>query len=114
MKIEKNGQTHSSSNDEPAHQAFDATNAIERGTGIAIACNVLVAMPTHAIAHDMDVLGFVLRMLLIADMAATSLAQVIVDIVRSTRQRPLVRVDLSATDITDLRLSQVHLLFRAG
>ena len=49
----------------------------------------------------------------VADMATATLAAKLVDVMRGAGERPLIGIDLSATNIAYLRLCQVHLLFRA-
>ncbi len=71
-------------------------------------------MAAKALANDADVLCFAVRMQFIADVATASLAAKLIYVVRGARKRPLVGIDLPATDITYLRLRQAHLLFSAG
>jgi hypothetical protein len=59
-------------------------------------------------------LGFAACVEFITDMPATSMTGVVVDIMRRTRERPLVRIDLVAADIANLREGQMHLFFRTG
>src|SRR5579859_6284054 len=51
---------------------------------------------------------------LVAHMATAAIAAELIYVMRSARQRPLIRVNLPATHITYLRLRQAHLLFSAG
>jgi len=50
---------------------------------------------------------------LIADVATAPVAAEFIYVMRGARKRPLVGIDLPATNITHLRLRQAHLLFGA-
>ena len=71
-------------------------------------------MAAQALADDGNVFCFAARMHLIADMATAAVATELVDVMRCTRHRPLIRVDLPAAHVTHLCLRQAHLLFGAG
>jgi hypothetical protein len=113
MKIEQNCQAHRSRGHQRAYNPLDSTYAIERRAGITVARNMLVAVSAHSIAHHADMLSFALCMVLVTDIASTSAARVIIDIVGRAREGPLVGIHLDATDIADLSQGQVHLFFCA-
>lgn len=114
MDIEKKGSDNRSRRDKRAGQSSNTAHPVERGAQVAIADDVLVAVTTYALADDYGVFAFALGMQFVADIAATALAAIVIDIVRGAREGPLVRIDLGATNIAYLGLRQPHLPFGAG
>ena len=71
-------------------------------------------MTAQTFACDRHILCFTLCVQFIADIASASTADELVDEVRGLREGPLVRINLCAADVADLRLCYLHLLFGAG
>jgi hypothetical protein len=113
MKVEKDCRHYSSHRDDPARETLDASDTIERRTEITVTGRVLIAMPAQSLAHNKDIIELTLGMQFIADMPPATFAGVLVDEVRGAGDRPLVGVSLRATDIADLCLCHLHLLFGA-
>jgi hypothetical protein len=103
MKIEEHSCYYGPNNDKSTRQAFESSNAVEWGAQIAVAVDILVAMAAQAFAGNHYTFRFVLSVKLIADITATALAGILIYIMGSFGEGPLVWVDLSATDITYLR-----------
>lgn len=114
MQVKENGGRNCPDNDKNTCQTFDASNAVERSTEVAIAIGILVAMAAQAFSCNDNVLGFALRMQLIAGVASAATASKLIDKMRCFGLRPLIGVDLRSADIAHLHLCQFHLLFRAG
>jgi hypothetical protein len=114
METKKDDCCYRTQHNQPACQSHNPSNKIEGSAQITVACRILVAMTAQAITFDEDFINFALGMQFITDMSSTAFTFVLVDVMRGTRGRPLIGIDLDITHITHLRLLHFHLLFGTG
>ncbi|MGH2507182.1 MAG: hypothetical protein ACRDHZ_07195 [Ktedonobacteraceae bacterium] len=80
MEVEKDRYSDSAYANQPAREAPQSAEVVDRRARIAVACNILIAMPAHPITYNCDMLFFVLCVQFVANVPSAALAQEIIDI----------------------------------
>lgn len=113
MKIKKDRCRDSAHRRDNTGQAPDTGKPVNGSAKIAVANRILIAMTAQALADNYHILGFMARVQFIADKTATATADERINEVRGSGNRPLIWINLCATDVTDLSLGHLHLAFSA-